>query len=139
LGELGNAQRDDNLPDRDVEVEPEEAIKEKSREAGNLIEAGIAPGYWAAWLTRAVVLPHIVLPRLVTVLWWPSQEDMGSVCESFQTNFLADSRGLPRRSPCVLASPHLPWVCKLTSDQTRVRIIRQLAARSAEYLGPYAK
>jgi hypothetical protein len=120
-------------------MEPEKAVEEEGRETGDLVEAGVPPESWFVWLGRAVVLPHIVLPRLVTVLWWPSQEDMGSVCESFQTNFLADSRGLPRRSPCVLASPHLRWVCKLTSDQTRVRITRQLAARSTEYFGPYAK
>jgi hypothetical protein len=58
LGELGHPQCNGDLPDRDIKLDPEEAIEEKDSEANDLIEAGIPPEDWLVWLARTVVLPH---------------------------------------------------------------------------------
>ena len=81
LGELGHTQCDGDLPDRDIELEPEEAIEEECREAGNLVEAGIVQnaGLRSFVLGRAPLSPP-GLPRHCRGF----TEDMGRGGRSFQ-------------------------------------------------------
>ena len=41
LREQGSCERDSDLGDRDVEVQPQQSVGQQSAETGNLVEAGV--------------------------------------------------------------------------------------------------
>lgn len=85
LGQLSYTQGDNDLPEGDVEVEKDEAIKEESGKAGDLIQAGILPEIWFIRLGCIDVFPHGLLPFPAFPLWRRSRKDMGRGGESFQS------------------------------------------------------
>lgn len=84
LSQLGSTEGDDDLPDGDIEVKEYQAIEEKGRQTGDLIEAWILVEGRFAWLVPAGLLTHEILLGIAVVLQRPSQEGMGQGGESFQ-------------------------------------------------------